>query len=433
MKLFCKILTYVALIFSMLFVGVGYANLTKELKMEIAFAPSITKKVVLSSVEVTQEINSTIVSRTHSGTTFNMLAQFNESSTISLVLKFFNGSDLIYEYDSEEIHTYSNNNVSYIVNGLSKGQKLQPKSFITAYLYFQSNVVTDLTAIMNFHFHVANIEDNIGIENHESLIDAMVNDTTNGLNNPNSYLSEQIIVRYSDSNGKPSRDSLGSMAAKQGNELDIMFGDAYSTTEEISYLFHFIDPNNDGVIDSYYLYTTSIYLGDKKSLSVPLGEPVYCIYRTEIVYNVEEGKWEPLEIVEGYAPSAYYVEDQPNMNSSRLPAFDHRNWQEGRLGTSFEDAMWTNVNQEKLTCCHAYDTVEKRYYKVNIPGGTYSFVVDSDIQTNAEDVTIEVYNSNRTLISSSKGTANITNNGSESMYYIVLSGAKTMDYKFVEL
>ena len=95
--------------------------------------------------------------------------------------------------------------------------------------------------------------------------------------------------------------------------------------------------------------------------------------------------------------------------------------------------MWTNVNQEKLTCCHAYDTVEKRYYKVNIPRGTYSFVVDSDIQTNAEDVTIEVYNSNRTLISSSKGTANITNNGSESMYYIVLSGAKTRDYKFVEL
>ena len=48
-------------------------------------------------------------------------------------------------------------------------------------------------------------------------------------------------------------------------------------------------------------------------------------------------------------------------------------------------------------------------------------------------VIFEVYNSNRTLISSSKGTANITNNGSESMYYIVLSGAKTMDYKFVEL
>ena len=430
-----KLITYVVLIFSMLIVGVGYSQITENFEINGIVTVETPKKLFISSVLDSNHNNATVNSKEYTGTVLNSSTIFNSSngkSGITYEITFYNGSNLIYEYSEEVVHTHSNNNVRYVVTNLISGTRVEPKTYITAYLFFESSVTTTLNSIIDFYFHVANLEDNIGIENHEALIDAMINDTVNGLNNPDSYLSEQIIVRYQDSGGKPSRDSLGSMAAKQGNTLEIMFGDAYSTTEEISYLFHFIDPNNDGVIDSYYLYTTSVYLGSKKITSIPLNEPIYCVYRTEIIYDIEEGKWVGLTVEEGYAPSAYYEEDQPNMNSSRLPAFDHRNWTKGRIGTNFDNAMWTNVNQEKLTCCHASNLTEKRYYKVDIPRGTYTFEIDSDSQTNAEDITIEVYNSKQELISSSKGSADITNNSSTSMYYIVISGAKTMDYKFIE-
>ena len=435
MKIVNKILTCIALIFSLLFVGLGYASISDDFQINGIVTVETPKKLFISSVIDSNHNNAVVNSKVYTGTVLNTSTIFNSSSGssgITYEITFYNGSNLIYEYDQEVIQTHSNNNVSYNVTNLLSGTRIEPKTFITAYLFLSSSVTTTLSSIIDFHFHVANLEDNIGLENHEALIDAMINDTVNGLNNPDSYLSEQILVRYADSNGKPSRDSLGSMAAKQGNELEIMFGDAYSTTEEIAYMFHFIDPNKDGVIDSYYLYTTSIYLGDKKTTSVPLGESIYCIYRTEIIFDEEEGKWKPLKIEVGHAPSAYYEEDQPNMNSSRLPAFDHRNWSNSKIGTSFDDAMWTNVNQEKLTCCHADTTTEKRYYKVEIPRGTYEFVIDSDAQTNAEDVKIEVYDTNKNLISSSTGSATINNNGSTRMYYIVINGALTMDYKFIE-
>jgi hypothetical protein len=46
------------------------------------------------------------------------------------------------------------------------------------------------------------------------------------------------------------------------------------------------------------------------------------------------------------------------------------------------------------------------------------------------DVTIEIYNSNRTLISSSQGTIDLPNNSSNVTYFIVISGSRTMDFKF---
>lgn len=351
---------------------------------------------------------------------------------ITYELTFYNGSDLIYEYVDEVIHTHSNNNVTYTVANLLSGTRIEPKSYVTAYLFFESNVTTTLNSIINFKFAVANLEENVGIANHESLVEAMVDDPTNGLNNPDSYLNEQIEKRNKGTWLIPSRDTLGSMAITQGNTLESMFGDSYATNEKIAFIIKSMYTNSDKVADYFYLFTTSVNLGENKNLNYPEGELIYPIYRTKIVKD-EDGKWVSEEIVEGYAPSACYDESQfTDIHRSQIPAWDTNNWVEGKLGTSFDNAAWTHVNQSSSICCEAENYVEKRYFKVTVPSNSnYSFVIDSDSQTNDIDVTIDLYTSNRVLVTSSEGSVDLPSNNSNTTYFIVIYGSRTMDFKFV--
>jgi hypothetical protein len=259
----------------------------------------------------------------------------------------------------------------------------------------------------------------------------MVDDPTYGLNNPDSYLNEQIEKRNKGSLFIPARDTLGSMAITQGNTLESMFGDSYATNEKIAFIIKSMYTNSDKVADYFYLFTTSVNLGENKNLNYPLEELIYPIYRTKIVKD-EDGKWVAEEIVEGYAPSAHYDESQlTNIHRSQIPAWDTNNWVEGKLGTSFDNAALMSVNQNSIICCEAENYIEKRYFKVNVPANSnYKFVIIGDAETSENDVTIEIYNSNRTLISSSIGSIDLPNNSSNMTYFIVISGSRTMDFKF---
>ena len=435
MKIINKILTCFALIFSMLFVGVGYAQISDDFEIKGLIVAEMPNKVFMTAAIDTNQQNATCNSKTYSGTVLNSTTIFNANngtSKITYELTFYNGSDLIYDYVDEVIHTHSNNNVTYTVTNLLSGTRIEPKSYVTAYLFFESNVTTTLNSIINFKFAVANLEDNVGIANHESLVEAMVDDPTNGLNNPDSYLNEQIEKRNKGNWLIPSRDTLGSMAITQGNTLESMFGDSYATNEKIAFIIKSMYTNSDKVADYFYLFTTSVNLGENKNLNYPEGELIYPIYRTKIVKD-EDGKWVSEEIVEGYAPSACYDESQfTEIHRSQIPAWDTNNWVEGKLGTSFDNAAWTHVNQSSSICCEAENYVEKRYFKVTVPSNSnYSFVIDSDSQTNDIDVTIDLYTSNRVLVTSSEGSVDLPSNNSNTTYFIVIYGSRTMDFKFV--
>lgn len=434
MKVFNKILTCLSLVFSMLFVGVGYAQISDDFEIKGLIAVVMPNKVFMTSALDSNHQNSTCNSKTYSGTVLNTSTIFNSNngtSRITYELTFYNGSDLIYEYVKEDVHTHSNSNVKYVVTNLLSGTQIQPKTYVTAYLIFESNVTTTLNSIINFKFAVANLSDNIGMANHKSLVEAMVDDPTYGLNNPDSYLNEQIEKRNKGSLFIPARDTLGSMAITQGNTLESMFGDSYATNEKIAFIIKSMYTNSDKVADYFYLFTTSVNLGENKNLNYPVGELIYPIYRTKIVKD-EDGKWVSEEIVEGYAPSAYYDESQLiNIHRSEIPAWDTNNWIEGKLGTSFDNAALMSVNQNSTICCEAENYIEKRYFKVNVPANSnYKFVIVGDTETSETDVTIEIYNSNRTLISSSKGVIDLPTNSSNTTYFIAISGSRTMDFKF---
>ena len=438
MKTIRKILTSLALIFSMLFVGVGYAQITEEFEIKGLVAAVMPNKVFMTAAIDANHKNATVNSKTYSGTVLNTSTIFNANSGTSGItyeLTFYNGSDLIYEYVSEVVHTHSNNNVTYTVANLLSGTRIQPKTYVTAYLFFESNVTTTLNSIINFRFAVANLETNVGVANHVSLSEAMIDDPTNGLNNPDSYLNEQITSRNKGTWIIPSRDTLGSMAITQGNSLESMFGDSYATNEHIAFIIQSVHTNSDKVADYYYLYTTSVVLGGNESPNYSIGEWIYPIYRTKIVKDDEKGIWVSEEIQEGYAKSAFYEESQPSwsINKSEIPAFDHDSWTEGRLATSFDNAAWTHVNQTSSVSCEAENYVEKRYFKVNIPSnGNYSFVIGNETDSNQNDVTIEVYNSSKTLVSSATNKINLPVSSSNTTYYIAISGSRTMNFKFVK-
>ena len=438
MAIIKKIFCCLSLLFATLFIGIGYAEISKEFEIKGLVSGDLAQTVFITNVTIVNENNASLVGRAYTGTVLTSNYSFkpvNNNSNVVLEVTFYNGSGLIYEFAGEKVQTHSNNNLIYQINDILIGQTVDPHTYVTLEFAVSSSTSGDLLSVVNFNFVVSNTEDNVGMGNHASLADDMVNNPTHGLNNPDSYLNEQIASRNKGSLFIPSRDTLGSMAITQGNSLESMFGDSYATNEKIAFVIQFIDTNNDDVIDYYYLFTTSVVLGANGSPNIAIGNPISPVYRTKISYNVEDSLWETEEILEGYANSAYYEESQPNftINRTKIPSFDPDTWKQGRVGNSFSDAAWTTVNQTYLLCSTADSNTDFRYYKVTIPANTsYTFYVDGDNETDENNVLIEIYNSSQTKISSSYASNTFPTANSAQTYYIRISGSKTIDFKFIK-
>ena len=144
----------------------------------------------------------------------------------------------------------------------------------------------------------------IETEHHKKLIQNILNGTyqdTNGkvvnigLNNPDSYISNEINTR-TNGNFLFSSDTLGSMDYWERNDISKYFD---TETTGLTFLLHF--PKNNP--NEYYLYTTSMHLGESTP-NIPIGETIYPIYRTVLQKN-EEGVWEAVQTNTGYATFLY--------------------------------------------------------------------------------------------------------------------------------
>lgn len=174
-------------------------------------------------------------------------------------------------------------------------------------------------------------DDAIG-ENHLSLLDQIINHPEHGLNTSKSYLNEQIEERQDGGIGWSSgRDTLGSMAVTQSEELNEIFG---LTSFALDFLIQFKSSTE------YYIFTTGEYLGERGEINwlgnnktpgkpaVPIGQPIYTIYRTRVVK--QNGVWTAVETTSGYALSAWYEESRRNANATQIPSFDPNTFQEGK-------------------------------------------------------------------------------------------------------
>ena len=169
-------------------------------------------------------------------------------------------------------------------------------------------------------------------EDHISLIDNIISHPQHGLNASGSYLNDQISERKKGGVLWSSKDTLGSMAVTQSDELNEIFGlDAHN----LQFLIQFVSNNE------YYIFTTGVDLGERGEINiwgnnktagkptVPIGESIYPIYRTKAVRT--NGVWAAVETQVGYATSAWYEESRRNENATQIPSFDPDSFTEGNI------------------------------------------------------------------------------------------------------
>ncbi|MBQ8319779.1 MAG: hypothetical protein IJX81_02770 [Clostridia bacterium] len=174
-----------------------------------------------------------------------------------------------------------------------------------------------------------------GSDNNDSQSDLLKDLLSNtiGLNNKNSNLSDAI-----DSRENWGRDTIGSMAMRQGGDLTSDF--QLVERGNLNFIVQFESSN------VYYIYTWSGDLGKSGEArmflgipvgnktpgqpTTPIGSPITEVYRTRVVY--QNGEWvQDGSPVKGYALSAWYAESQSNGRQyyTQIPAWDCSTWKEG--------------------------------------------------------------------------------------------------------
>lgn len=150
---------------------------------------------------------------------------------------------------------------------------------------------------------------------HTDLIEALIGEEK-GLNNPDSYLNRQIALR-----ARFGKDTLGSMAVLQGDELNELFD---TSSQNLSFIVQSVDEDGDGETDYYYIFTTDVQLGSRGNPVYSVGTLIQPIYRTKVVKNAS-GTWESEDTVKGSAPSVWYSEAILG-TWNRIPSFNPNLW-----------------------------------------------------------------------------------------------------------
>lgn len=296
-------------------------------------------------------------------------------------------------------------------------------------------------------------KDEVGY-NHRQLIENILNGTMIsggetikiGMNNPNSALSKELDDRIT-SNGfwDPARYTFGSMDARDNSEMSNIFGLAAS---QLSFMIYM--PKEDKNVR--YLYTTGVYLGESGSIlssakpTFSIGERIYPIYRTKLVYKevgVDEKnkpvyEWVGEKTVLGSAESAYYKNDTFGSLIIQNPAFEPTTFrpissadcENGEtalvLGGNSSTAIWTYVG-ESLNG-QVEDSSVMVYFRIKATSNSTITITPDE---KFKGIQIKVYSDSalKKLVSNTNAsgvtTFNATNN---TVYYYTVTGSQTLAF-----
>ncbi len=275
-------------------------------------------------------------------------------------------------------------------------------------------------------------EDQVG-QNHLALIEAIINGEGIGLNTSGSYLNEEIKDRKSRWQLGGARDTLGSVAVTQGEDLNELFS---LKTQNLHFLIHFPNQNNT----NYEIYTTAVDFGERGTINfwgnndepgkpnIPIGEYIYPIYQTIVVK--ENGVWVAKETNLGSAKSAWYEESRSNANATQIPSFDPDTWVEGERGDSASTAIWTYIGDS--TTAIQSQASQPLYYQIK-PSSAGNLAV----KVTDGACVIKVYTSDHVPVATSvRKTDAVGSSYSEvtwsasanTLYYITFEGVRNPTY-----
>ncbi len=184
-------------------------------------------------------------------------------------------------------------------------------------------------------------------ENHLELINNLLNgkDATGddvGLNNPNSAISRNLSNRL---NGGlwglfNKSDHYGSMDETILDANIDMEGVFSTDTLGLEFIIQVVDDL------TYYIFTTSVDLGNSGAPNVAIGQEVYPIYRSVIVRENTSSDFKAISTEIGHATSAYYTQlsNSSWLHDQTVPSFDVDTWKscaDTPIGNSRSNAIWT--------------------------------------------------------------------------------------------
>ena len=255
--------------------------------------------------------------------------------------------------------------------------------------------------------------------NHKMLIENVLNGTyvsggqtqNIGLNTENSYLTSEIQSRkdisYRDAN------QLGSMDLWQSDRINEFFSLSVGSNR-VEFILKFPDDSED----TYYLYSTSLDLGDGWSPEIPVGTYIFPVFKTTLQRNAE-GVWEAVSTEIGSAKSARY--NNPYTGLALGNAFDTNSWVKGRIGTGFDDAVYTKLGYAMPVESTSNETETYYYYD-----STSTSNVSVTIQ-HSETAVAYVYDASGKLVATrdntSQGSQTVTFKPSRNTrYYVKVTG-----------
>lgn len=266
-------------------------------------------------------------------------------------------------------------------------------------------------------------------QDHQELINAILNGTykdssgnvTNiGLNNPDSYISSEIESR-TNGNFLYRSDVLGSMDYWERSDISKFFN---TSTTGLSFVLYFPEDQPD----VYYLYTTSIELGDSDP-NIPIGEKIYPVYQTTLVKN-ENGEWEAVKTVTGHAESAYYQNPVTGSWLLKYPSLDPDSFVEEDLGLTSDNAIYNFIGE--TTTAYNQDVVTSKYYKFTTGSSTSNITVSTENSSHC----IKVYNSSMNEVSTNggkQGTNSVRFKPSRNTtYYIEVYGGTSITFTIAQ-
>lgn len=179
-------------------------------------------------------------------------------------------------------------------------------------------------------------------QNHVALVNQIINgkygNTNVGLNN-SGYVMDEISSRLKGKNyiiyEIPSRDTLGSMAATQGSNLEKYF--QAKESKNLAFLVQVVDVNGNKKIsgsegDYFYIFTMSADLLGKNGTAIEQGKWVYPVYRTRVEWV--NGVWDDVgSYGAGSAQLAYYEESQrdSNIHKTKIHSIEPDSWVAGDM------------------------------------------------------------------------------------------------------
>ena len=446
MKLF-RILISVVLSFSTALIGLGYAQLDSKISSQGTVLGAMQTGVFISAVS---EVQGVTINTYYSTILDSEVFLSNNNDAKTLTISLYNNSTDEYAfknvvYDSGIAGAYSNSNITFTCS-LQPNQKIEPQQsleFTITFTFREDYTATtseSLQSILNFYFGLWEgseiLPDEVIGENHKVLIENILGSDV-GLNNPTSSLSEKVNNRIS-----REKYTFGSMDTWDDAEMKAIFG---LEAKELTFMIY--SPPEDTSVK--YLYTTSCNLGEESYIfqtsknNYPVGERIYPIYRTKLVYkvvDVDENNnpvynWVGEKTVLGSAESAFYDNNIAGNLVVKNPAFDpltfsptlekdcEVNDEPISMGKSINNAIYIPLG---TTVDEVANSTDKTYFKYqSLSNGTVT-ISPTD---KSELLTISVYSdaSLESLIVSETGK-DVSFNASAITYYIVATGDSEINF-----